>query len=136
LGVDTGKIRAPYYFSAVELGDGFYRLFECTNVNMAFESYDESVKQAGSQNKFGILPKVGIRICSLCGLDYSTDQCVEVPQEQSREVAKIINISYDKVVHTLSDIELAPIKIGGTPEITPLSPLNSPTNKFTDVSNW
>jgi hypothetical protein len=146
-GVDTGNIKAPHYFSAVKLEDDSYRLLECNNVKTAVKMYDDAVKQAGAQNKFGTFARVGMEFSSFFGLDYSTDQCIEVPQTQSKEVAEMFKIPHDKVVHTSSNTELAPLKISDKPEIVflklgnkseiaHLSPLNSPSNKFTDVSNW
>ena len=103
---------------------------------MGLTVYDEAVKETGALNKVGSLARVTIKMCSYCGLDYTTDQCVELSKERIKGVAYLFNIPDGKIVHTSSINVLAPIKTGKLSAISPLSTLNSPTNKYNQTSNW
>ena len=100
---------------------------------MGLTVYDEAVKETGALNKVGSLARVTIKMCSYCGLDYTTDQCVEVSKERTKFVADLFNIPDGKVVHTSSINQLALINTVKLIKTSVLSPLNSPGNKFTDV---
>lgn len=80
MGVDTGNTRSPYYFTGVELEDGSHRLYECCHPKRSLPAYDQSVKQAGAQNKVGPLARLAFGAGSFFSLDYSIGQCIEVSQ--------------------------------------------------------
>ena len=134
-GVDTGNTRSPVYFSAVPRENGTLKALHCANEKMGLQVYDEAVKSAGAHNKIGGFVRVAIQGCSLCGLEFTTDHCVEVPKKRCDFVADLFNAPKSQVVHTSSINQLAPIKTGGTTETGPLSPLNSPSNKYNQGSN-
>ena len=140
IGIKTGNIKAPFFTGAVPNEQGNYNFYKCCNIKHALKLYDQFALESEANNKVGFLPRAAMHVSSLLGVDYGTDQCVQITSPEAlKSTAKMMNIPEKLIAQDLSNTNLLPIKTHALPETPALpespnnSPQNSPKNIFT---NW